>query len=266
MVPVGRCGSGGSEGTGRVFGDLQLYSGLIAATVAAAMSTIGLLSMAFLGDWGRRNSPYFSAFAVGFLLVAVLFHLVPEALSFSRNAWRWIIVGFAAMGLIGIALRVWTKRSETDANLAFGYASILALGSHSLLDGVIYETTFHDEFFTGGLATFGLLLHEFPEGVIAFFLLREAGMPRYAAGFWAFVAASLTTIIGAIVTTFFLENAMELPFPTLLGLTAGGLFYITIFHLGPHARFTPKGRGYFAASIGVVIALAAVILREASGL
>lgn len=249
-----------------MIGDGELYSGIMAATIAAGMSTIGLLSMAVLGDWGRRNSPYFSAFAVGFLLVAVFFHLVPEAMEESDHALRWMGGGFFAMGAIGLALRASTKRSEAGKDLAFGFASILALGTHSLIDGVIYESTFQETVFTGGIATFGLLLHEFPEGVIAFFLLREAGMDRYAAGFWAFVAASLTTIIGAIVATFYYQNVADIPIGVLLGLTAGGLLYILVFHLGPHARFTPKRRGYYVAALGVAIALAAIILRSAAGL
>jgi hypothetical protein len=35
-----------------------------------------------------------------------------------------------------------------------------------------------------------------------------------------------------------------------------------IFHLGPHARFTPERRGYLMASIGVIVALAGVILHS----
>lgn len=239
---------------------------MLAALVAAGVSTAGLLSMAAFGDWGRRNSAYFSAFAIGVLLVAVFLHLTPKALEYSLSAWVWILVGLGAMSVMAIALRLFASRRIDGADLAFGYASIIALGSHSVLDGVIYQTSFHDEAFTGGLATLGLLLHEFPEGVIAFFLLREAGMNNMMAGVWAFITASVTTVVGALVAAYFLDKVPAVPFAALLGLTAGALLYVMIFHLGPHASLTPKRRGYAFASLGVALGLAAVIFHHASGL
>lgn len=245
-----------------MFSDAHMSGGLLAALIAACVSTAGLLSMAALGDWGRRHSPYFSAFAIGVLLVAVMFHLTPEALSYSLDAWIWILVGLGVMAVIGLSLRTFANRRVEGENLAFGYASIIALGTHSLLDGVIYETSFHDGAFTGWLATFGLLLHEFPEGVIAFFLLREAGMGALRAGVWAFVTASLTTIVGALGAAYFIDLIPKLPYPSLLGATAGALIYIMAFHLGPHAFLTPMKRGYAMASLGIIVGIGAVVLRH----
>lgn len=243
-----------------VFADIA--PGIIASFAAAAVSTIGLLSMAALGDWGKRHSAYFSAFAIGVMLVAVLFHLTPEALSYSPDAWRWIVGGCALMFALGYGLRLLSHNSRNGHGVAIGYASIAALGFHSFVDGLIYEATYHAEFFTGSIATAGLLLHEFPEGVIAYFLARDAGLDKVRSSVWAFISASLTTVAGAVVASAFIENVNELPLGPLLGLTAGGLIYIMIFHLGPHASLTPKRRGYLVTSFGIVIALAALIFRH----
>lgn len=239
---------------------------MCAALLAAAISTLGLFSMLVVGDWGRRHSPYFSAFAVGFLLVAVFFHLIPESLHYSADAWNWIAVGLGAMILIGVVMRVASRRRVDDGDLTFGYASVFVLGAHSMLDGVIYVTTFQKEFFTGGLATFGLLLHEYPEGIIAFFLLREAGLSNLTAGAMAFVAASITTIAGAFGAEVLISSVDSIPFSALMGLTAGGLIYIISLHLAPHAALTPHRRGYLMAGIGVIIALTALILKQLAGL
>lgn len=236
--------------------------GLLAAFLAAAISSAGLLSMAALGDWGRRNSPYFSAFAIGVLIVAVLFHLTPEALSYSPDAINWIVAGFFAMVGVGMLLRLFTDSQRNLLGAAFGYASIIALGFHSFVDGLIYEATYHAEFFTGLIASLGLLLHEFPEGVIAYFLARRAGLSRPLSIWWAFVAASLTTVAGAYIATSYIDQVSILPVGPLLGLAAGGLLYIIIFHLAPHASSTPRRRGYVMASLGVAISLAAVILHS----
>lgn len=218
--------------------------------------------MAALGDWGKRHSAYFSAFAIGVMLVAVLFHLTPEALSYSANAWQSIAGGFFSMLALGYGLRLLSQNSQRGPGAAIGYASIAALGFHSFVDGLFYEATYHAEFFTGSIATAGLLLHEFPEGVIAYFLARDAGLDKIRSTVWAFIAASLTTIAGAVIASSFIENVNSLPIGPLLGLTAGGLLYIMVFHLGPHASLTPKKRGYSFASVGVIVALTALIFRH----
>jgi zinc transporter ZupT len=240
----------------------NIEPGLLASLAAAAISAAGLLSMAALGDWGRRNSPYFSAFAIGVLLVAVIFHLAPEALSYTPDAINWVVAGFFAMVGIGMLLRLFTDSQRSLLGAAFGYASIIALGFHSFVDGLIYEATYHAEFFTGAIASIGLLLHEFPEGVIAYFLARRAGLSRPLSIWWAFVAASLTTVAGAYLATYYIDRVSSLPIGPLLGLAAGGLLYIIIFHLAPHASSTPHRRGYIMASIGVAVGLSAVIFHS----
>lgn len=240
----------------------DIAPGVLASLAAAAVSTAGLLSMAALGDWGKRHSAYFSAFAIGVLLVAVLFHLTPESLSYSPTAWRSILGGFFGMLFFGFGLRLLSHNSRNGHGVAIGYASIVALGFHSFVDGLIYEATYHAEVFTGSITTAGLLLHEFPEGVIAYFLARDAGLDRVRSAVWAFIAASLTTVAGAVIASAFIENVNALPLGPMLGLAAGGLIYIMVFHLGPHASLTPKKRGYLVASGGVAIALAALILRH----
>ncbi len=249
--------------TQSVFEPGEIAPGVLASLVAAGVSTVGLLSMAALGDWGKRNSAYFSAFAIGVLLVAVLFHLTPESLSYSKDAWKSIVGGFLGMSALGFGLKLLSH--NRGHGLAIGYASIMALGFHSFVDGLIYEATYHAEMFTGSLATAGLLLHEFPEGVIAYFLARDAGLNSARSAVWAFVAASLTTVAGAVFASGYIENVQALPLGPLLGLTAGGLIYIMVFHLGPHASLTPNRRGYAMASGGVVVALAALVFRHWQG-
>ena len=113
--------------------EYHIVYGLYASLIAAGVSTLGLLSMVALGDWGRRNSSYFSAFAIGVLLVAVFFHLLPEALEVSMDSWVWMIFGFMAMTILGLSMRLSMGKRNAAGDLAFGYASIIALGLHSCL-------------------------------------------------------------------------------------------------------------------------------------
>ncbi|VAV96112.1 hypothetical protein MNBD_ALPHA05-945 [hydrothermal vent metagenome] len=245
-----------------MFGELQAIPGLGASLVAAAISLAGVLSIAAFGAEAQRNSAYISAFAVGLLTVSVLFHLLLEALNISFNALGWVAGGFALMVLIGISVETAVNRRADGAALTFGYASIIALAAHSSLDGFIYAAAFQNETFTGWLAVGGLLFHEFPEGVIAFFLLIETGMRRGTATLLAFFAAGGTTVLGTLGASSLLETAEVIPMTALLGGAAGALAYVLIFHLVPHALKAPAKGGFRAVSLGVVVGAIGVIINS----
>lgn len=242
-----------------------MFTALIASVIAAAMSAFGVFAMASFSAWARRNGAYCAAFAIGLLTVGVMFHLIPEAASVSKWALSWVAAGFAAMVLIGIGVQAAVSRSAEGAALTFGYASIIALATHSFLDGWIYAASFQEHAFTGWLATCGLLFHEFPEGVIAYALLAQAGVPRKRAIILALSAAALTTIAGALSAQILFAMSVHPPIGAMLGSAAGALIYVLIVHLIPHAAGTPQRRGYDFAMLGVVIGTAAIILEKIGG-
>ncbi|WDI31239.1 ZIP family metal transporter [Hyphococcus flavus] len=252
----GACGLSGAD---------FIYFGLMASIVAAAISTIGIFTMSMFSGWAQRNGAICSAFAVGLLSVGVLFHLIPEALSLSKLALSWVAAGFMFMVLVGIAVQTAVDRRPDGAALTFGYASIIALAVHSFLDGGIYAASFQEEAFTGWMATGGLLFHEFPEGVIAFALLSQAGIGKLRSLVLAFIAAAVTTISGAVVANIIIAVFDGLPIGAMLGTAAGALIYVLIVHLGPHAAKTPNKRGYDIASLGVIVGTAAIVLERLSG-
>lgn len=248
-----------------MLGDEQIIYGLYASLTAAAVSTVGILAIAAFGSLVQRFSPFFSAFAVGLLTVAVMFHLVLEALDVSMDALTWVGTGFMVMALIGIGVHASVYRRVDGAALTFGYASIIALAAHSFLDGVIYAVVFQKEPFTGWLTTVGLLFHEFPEGVIAFFLLSEAGLSRGRSILYAFIAASITTIGGTFFANYLMELTATPPLAAMYGGAAGALLYVLVVHLAPHAAKTPNRRGYIVAQAGVVVGVIAVIINCIGG-
>ncbi len=238
--------------------------GLAAAGLAALVGTLGLLSMAATGAWGRSHAAHFSAFSVGYLTVAIGFHLIPETVERMGllEGGRWVLMGFIALTVFGFVVRIFAQDGVKASNLAIGYASIIALGTHSFVDGVLYEGIFHDigpE--AAAIAVAGLLLHEFPEGVIAYFLLKDSGQGRSSAVFLAFLASSMTTILGALGAKYAILAIKPPDSGPLLALSAGALIYVVALHLAPHARQVPNHRGYAYAALGISLAMGAVLLR-----
>lgn len=251
---------GRSEGTTGLFEYLTHSVGVAASLIAALVSLAGISAILIVGARAHRLSAYLSAFATGFLSVTVLFHLFPEAIDDSPDAWIWTFVAFAVMAALGILIQIFFQRRSEYPSLAFGYVSIIALSFHSLVDGGVYAASFHDEVLTGILAVTGLILHEFPEGIIAYLFLRAAGHNSLQSAVGAFLAAGVSTIFGAVVGTVLISDVLdEPPIGALYGASSGALAYVLLVHLIPHAIRTPRRRGYLAASIGVVIATLAVI-------
>lgn len=244
---------------------LAEISGLGAASIAACVSIAGVLTVAAFGAAAERHSGYFSAFAVGLLTVGVAFHLIPETLDASLGAASWIVAGFSIMVLIGIAVQLSVSRSADGAALIFGYASIIGLSAHSFLDGVIYAAAFGDDAFTGWITTAGLLLHEFPEGIIAYFLLANAGLRRSRAVALAIFAAAITTLLGAVVANIAVSMTEGPPLTAMMGGAAGALIYVLIVHLAPHASRAPRRRGYAYAMLGVAVGVAVLIVNSLGG-
>lgn len=249
-----------------MFGAFSQIDGLFASSVAALISLAGILAVAAFGRSVEKNSSYFAAFAVGVLSVGVSFHLIPEALETSLISIAWVFGGFAVMVLVGIVVELSAgskKNAEHSAALTFGYASIIALAFHSFLDGAIYAAAFQGEAFTGWITVSGLMLHEFPEGVIAYFMLASTGLSRLRVIFFAFIAASLTTVAGTLSTAGLLSVTMAMPpLTAMLGGAAGALIYVLIVHLAPHAAKAPDKKGYFYAQLGVIVSVAALILNS----
>jgi len=238
---------------------------MLASLAAAAISASGIAAMMLIGARAHRLSAYVSAFAVGLLTMAVIFHLLPKGVSDPVDALLWTVAGFALMGAGNIVIQLLFARQPDSADLTFGYASILALGVHSLLDGAVYTASFQETAIAGLISVAALLVHEFPEGVIAYLLLQVAGLRRMPAALGAFFTSGVTTVIGTL-GGYAALGVLSDPSPEILYSGAAGvLIYVLLVHLIPHAGRTPKRRGYAAASLGAIIGTTIVILESFAG-
>lgn len=153
--------------------------------LAAFFSTVGLIAVATRSDWSLRYSGLFALVASGMLLTIVIIHLIPEAFAHAANAPLYVLGGF----FFGLGIH-YILRSGLPGpgalRMAQGLTPLIAIAIHSFLDGTIYTVSFSIDFETGVLATFGLILHEIPEAIITFALLRGAGMSNRTSFIGAF--------------------------------------------------------------------------------
>jgi zinc transporter ZupT len=138
---------------------------------------------------------------------------------------------------------------------ALGLVPMVGIGLHSFIDGIIYSVTFSVSALTGTLVSLGMVLHEFPEGVFTYVLLRKGGFAERAALWAAVLAAALTTPLGMVVSFPIISRIHQSVLAALLALSAGALIYVGASHLLPTAEREPRRYNLLALGVGIVVAL-----------
>ncbi|WP_084398583.1 ZIP family metal transporter [Henriciella aquimarina] len=231
-----------------------LFFGLI----AAFMTTVGLIIVAQKALWSERNATLFGLVAAGMLATLTFLHILPEAFSMSHMAPAWLAMGFFGGLLMNNLIRALNPSRQGDLKPTEALTPVLAIAVHSFMDGVIYAVTFAASFVSGVYAAFGLILHEIPEGVIAFAILRRYGVSNANAFWFAFLAAAATTPLGVLVSGPFMYGLDVETTGALFAMSAGLLIFVATGPLmAPLSEMKPA-RGLVAIGAGACIALALI--------
>lgn len=138
---------------------------------------------------------------------------------------------------------------------------MLGIGFHSFIDGFVYSVAFTVSILTGFLATLGMVLHEFPEGIITYLLLIRGGFAERRAMFLAFLAVALTTPLGMLVSYPLVSSIGRETLGALLALSAGALVYVGATHLLPRAEQERRRFSLVALAGGVLVAVIIVMSK-----
>ena len=138
---------------------------------------------------------------------------------------------------------------------------MLGIGFHSFIDGFIYSITFTVSIFTGVLAASGMVLHEFPEGIITYLLLKRGGFKDRTSLFLAFFAAALTTPLGMLFSYPYISTIDQSLLGALLAFSAGALVYVGATHHLPQAETERKRYSLLALGAGILVAVIVVFSK-----
>ena len=235
------------------------WTALATSVLAALVTALGILTIRRFADWGRRNTSYFMCFAAGVLISASFLHMIPKAFSLNPQGPAWLLAGFFGMHLFNRFLTAFVcERDPRRKDYAIGLLPMLGIGLHSFIDGFVYSIAFTVSILTGALASVGMVLHEFPEGIVTYLLLREGGMSERASARWALLAAALTTPLGMLVSWPVVSDIDPPMLGALLSVSAGALVYVGATHLLPRAEQEHKRYSLVALAGGVAVALVIV--------
>ena len=115
--------------------------------------------------------------------------------------------------------------------------------------------------FTGLLTATGMVLHEFPEGIITYLLLIRGGFHVRTSLLLAFLSAAVTTPLGMLVSFPYISKIDEPLLGALLAFSAGALVYVGATHLLPQAETEHQKYSLFALGAGILVAVVIILSK-----
>jgi len=239
-------------------GDVEntFWTALGTSMLAALVTSLGIYTIRRFADWGQRNTTYFMCFAAGVLISASFLHIIPKSFVMNPHSPVWLLVGFLGLHLFNRFLTAFVCEKDPDRrDYVIGIVPMLGIGFHSFIDGFIYSIAFTVSILTGYLATMGMVLHEFPEGIITYLLLVRGGFSEGKAVRLAFLAAAASTPLGMLVSYPLISQIDRSTLGALLSLSGGALVYVGATHLLPRAEQEHKEFSLVALAGGVLVAV-----------
>lgn len=233
----------------------MLYA-LLAAFVIATISLIGIFFFGSHPHTERLHRVILPG-AVGVFLGVVFFELIPETLEMSQTGGAVsILVGFLGFYLLSHILETYHHHHDNEDTCSQGGAKKLLIGDavHNLADGVVIASAFMISPFIGVLTTIGIALHEIPQEIAEYAVLRAAAYSHTRALFLNVLSAS--TVIVGVLLTYIVGSTVSGYVYVLTGIAAGNLLYIATADLIPELRHSHRdhfAKIYLATILGVLI-------------
>jgi len=237
------------------------WPALGASLLAALVTAIGIYTIRRFEAWGRKYSIYFVCFAAGVLISVSFLHIIPKAFEMNAHAPAFLLLGFVLLHLFNRFVTAFVCERAPDSSYGIGLVPTLGIGFHSLIDGFVYSITFTVSVFTGVLAATGMVLHEFPEGIITYLLLLRGGFSEKTSLILAFIAASLTTPLGMLISYPYISRIDQPLLGSLLALSSGALVYVGATHLLPQAEKEHRKYSLLALGAGILVAVIIVLSK-----
>lgn len=238
----------------------MMWLALAVSSTGALVTLAGVLAVRRREEWTRRRKIWFVSFAAGVLIAVPLLHLMPESYDMSGQAPAALLAGFMLMHLLDRFISTKVCDRPEKAGQALGLVPLIGIGIHSLLDGVVYSVGFNVSATAGLLMALGMILHEFPEGLVTYTLLLCAGCSARRALILTIIAASVSTPLGTLISYPFIDALRPPTLGMLLAASAGSLLYVGASHLLPQ---TAAAHGTFPSLTlfgGIAVVAAASLL------
>lgn len=176
------------------------------------------------------------SFAIGILLTASLFGLIPEAIE-SSGGEAHVIMPFVLGGIVVFFILekiiIWRNCQTDECEVHSQAGPIILVGDalHNFTDGVVIAAAFLTNFSVGIVVGISILIHEIPQETGDFGILLHQGYSRKKAFILNAISSSAT--IPAAIISYFVLDVFSVAVPYLLAISASSFIYIALTDLTP---------------------------------
>lgn len=209
---------------------------IVSVVVVSLISLVGALFLASKDTTDENSdSPlmlFLIALAVGALLGDVFIHLWPEASEqLGAGAAGYLAAGFGLFFLIEKLLHWRHQHGSIKENRIepYGAMNLIGDGLHNFIDGALIAASYLVSFPIGFATTIAVILHEIPQELGDYAILRSAGFSKQRAVLFNFLSALAAVAGGVIVLASGIDLANTAHY--ILAFTAGGFIYIAFLLL-----------------------------------
>jgi zinc and cadmium transporter len=224
------------------------------ALAIAIDGAAGLAGALLPERWLVRYRPALLGFAAGALLAAALLDLMPDAIAArGTSVLPWLLASIAAL-----AVFEWSLPTHDHHDHVGGATPYALLGSdalHNFGDGMAIAAAFVASPRLGLVTAAAVIVHEVPQEVADYAVLRAAKMGKRRA-LLALVGVQLTAALGAAATL--LGGRFEGANGIVLALAAGTFIYIACVELLPDVLQRGKRSDRVRALVALLAGIAVV--------
>lgn len=234
--------------------------------LVSLVSLVGLLFVGLHDHWLQRSLSFLISFAVGGLIGDVFIHILPEMVTveqeFFPTASFLIAVGILLSFLLEKVIH-WHHCHRIDCPTRphpLGTVSLVGDAAHNITDGFLIASSYLVDTGTGIATTVAVLLHEIPQEIGDYAILRHSGYSHGRTLFLNFLTA-LTALVGAMLVL-----ALHVSLPnierSLLPLVAGNFLYIAVADLLPELHKQTKILSSLLQLVGVTAGIGVMSLLK----
>lgn len=254
-----------------VFGGGIIVDHLLFVTIVGFAAGIfgtgagGILSC-FVSKNEKRLMGFLLEFSAGLMISVVCFDLLPEA--FKLAPMEWSIIGV----IIGVVVIIYLdnyikefhfKRQSNNINnhlLKTGILMSFGVALHNFPEGVAIGSGFDASMHLGFSLAVVIAIHNIPEGLAMALPMRAGGMKSLKALYYTFIAG-IPMGIGALVGALLGEVSQQV-IAICLGFAGGAMLYIVCGDLIPESKSIYRGRmstigNILGIILGIIISVGA---------
>jgi zinc and cadmium transporter len=249
---------------------MSTLSWIIATSLVGAMLSVVSAAAVTLRA-SVSQVPILISYAIGALLGAVFLEILPHA--FAQTGGTHRVAGVILAGILFFfvleKLVLWrhchaeqceAHDQHVDPNDHGRSGVMIMVGDsiHNFIDGVLIAAAFMADTGLGIVTALAIIAHEIPQEVGDFVILLHSGFSK-AKAFAFNLISSGATLLGGLLA-FYALRSMQDWVPTLLGLAAASMIYVSVADLIPGLHRRPELRATLEQVVLISLGIGSIAL------